>query len=445
MKELKCPKCGTAITIDEADYAAILSQVRSSEFEAEIRRREAEMEAMYKARSEAEMARRLSEQSGEMGKRDAEIVKLREQLTSIAVAKDLEMQRAVAERDARIVELNAGIANVDNAIKMAVMQEQARVLEEQSRTMEQLRAKDMEIERLRGEIKNEKNEAIIRENSMRETHKSQLQAKQQEVEFYRDLKSRLSTKMIGETLEEHCYTEFERLLRPHMPNAYFEKDSTVVDGTKGDFVYRDFDGDLEYISIMFEMKNEADDTAKKHKNADFFKKLDEDRKKKNCEYAILVSMLEPESELYNAGIVDVSHLYDKMYVIRPQFFVPIITLLTQAAKRSIEYQRELAISRSQTVDITNFEAKLADFQSDFNRNVTLAHSQYEAAIKAIEASIKDLEKVRDNLKSSGRNLRIANDKAMDLTIRSLTYMNPTMQQMFAEERRARKEREMTQL
>ena len=217
MKELKCPKCGTAITIDEADYAAILSQVRSSEFEAEIMRREAEMEAMYKARSEAEMARRLSEQSGEMGKRDAEIVKLREQLTSIAVAKDLEMQRAVAERDARIVELNAGIANVDNAIKMAVMQEQARVLEEQSRTMEQLRAKDMEIERLRGEIKNEKNEAIIRENSMRETHKSQLQAKQQEVEFYRDLKSRLSTKMIGETLEEHCYTEFERLLRPHMP------------------------------------------------------------------------------------------------------------------------------------------------------------------------------------------------------------------------------------
>ena len=445
MKELKCPKCGTAITIDEADYAAILSQVRSSEFEAEIRRREAEMEAMYKARSEAEMARRLSEQSGEMGKRDAEIVKLREQLTSIAVAKDLEMQRAVAERDARIVELNAGIANVDNAIKMAVMQEQARVLEEQSRTMEQLRAKDMEIERLSGEIKNEKNEAIIRENSMRETHKSQLQAKQQEVEFYRDLKSRLSTKMIGETLEEHCYTEFERLLRPHMPYAYFEKDNTVVDGTKGDFVYRDFDGDLEYISIMFEMKNEADDTAKKHKNADFFKKLDEDRKKKNCEYAILVSMLEPESELYNAGIVDVSHLYDKMYVIRPQFFVPIITLLTQAAKRSIEYQRELAISRSQTVDITNFEAKLADFQSDFNRNVTLAHSQYEAAIKAIEASIKDLEKVRDNLKSSGRNLRIANDKAMDLTIRSLTYMNPTMQQMFAEERRARKEREKEEM
>lgn len=192
---------------------------------------------------------------------------------------------------------------------------------------------------------------------------------------------------------------------------------------------------------MFEMKNEADDTAKKHKNADFFKKLDEDRKKKSCEYAILVSMLEPESELYNAGIVDVSHLHDKMYVIRPQFFVPIITLLTQAAKRSIEYQRELALSRNQTVDITNFEAKLADFQSDFNRNVTLAHSQYEAAIKAIEASIKDLEKVRDNLKSSGRNLRIANDKAMDLTIRSLTYMNPTMQQMFAEERKARKERE----
>lgn len=430
MKELKCPKCGTAITIDEADYAAILQQVRGAEFDAELKRRESELRAMYKAQNDAELERRLAEQRDQMNKQQQEIAKLREQAANVATTKELEAQRLIAERDARIAELSASVANVDNAIKVAVM-------EEKSRVMTQLQDKDLEIARLRNDIKNEKNEAIIRENNLRESHKSELQIKQQEVEFYRDLKSRLSTKMLGETLEEHCFNSFENQLRPYMQNAYFQKDNTVVDGTKGDFIYRNYDGDTEYISIMFEMKNEADTTATKHKNVDFFKKLDDDRHKKNCEYAVLVSMLEPESDLYNGGIVDVSHHYDKMYVVRPQFFVPIITLLTQAAKKSIDFRRELEVARSQSLDVTRFEEKLINFQTDFNGNVTKAHSQYEAAIKAIDASIKNLEDVKDKLKRSGNNLRIANEKAMDLTIRKLTYKNPTMRDMFAEAREAR--------
>ena len=430
MKELKCPKCGTAITIDEADYAAILQQVRGAEFDAELKRRESELRAMYKAQNDAELERRLAEQRDQMNKQQQEIAKLREQAANVATTKELEAQRLIAERDARIAELSASVANVDNAIKVAVM-------EEKSRVMAQLQDKDLEIARLRNDIKNEKNEAIIRENNLRESHKSELQIKQQEVEFYRDLKSRLSTKMLGETLEEHCFNSFENQLRPYMQSAYFQKDNTVVDGTKGDFIYRNYDGDTEYISIMFEMKNEADTTATKHKNVDFFKKLDDDRHKKNCEYAVLVSMLEPESDLYNGGIVDVSHHYDKMYVVRPQFFVPIITLLTQAAKKSIDFRRELEVARSQSLDVTRFEEKLINFQTDFNSNVTKAHSQYEAAIKAIDASIKNLEDVKDKLKRSGNNLRIANEKAMDLTIRKLTYKNPTMRDMFAEAREAR--------
>ena len=428
---MKCPKCGTAITIDEADYAAILSQVRSVEFEAELKRREAEMKAVFKAQSDVEMERRMAEQRAEIGKRETEIASLREQVASVATAKDLELQRMLAERDARIAELNASVANVDNAIKLAIM-------EEKSRMMEQMQAKDMEIARLVNDIRNEKNEALIRENNIRERHKGELQVMQQQVDMYRDFKSRLSTKMIGESLEEHCYISFENQLRPHMPQAYFKKDNNVVERTKGDFVYRNYDGDTEYISIMFEMKNEADETATKHKNMEFLKKLDEDRRKKGCEYAVLVSTLEPDSELYNAGIVDMSHLYEKMYVVRPQFFVPIITLLTQAAKKSIEYKRELIEARNQSIDITNFENKLSGIQNNFNRQVTLAHSQYEAAIKAIDAAIKDLENVKTQLSKSGNNLRLANETVMDMTIRKLTYMNPTMQQMFAEERKKSK-------
>lgn len=434
MKELKCPKCGTAIAIDEADYAAILNQVRNAEFEKELKRRESEMMAMFKAQSEADMERRMAEQHDEISKREAEIARLREQIATIATAKDLELERKLAERDARIAELNANVANVDNAIKLAVM-------EEKSRSIQQMQEKDMEIARLCNDIKNEKNESLIRENNMREQHKGELQVMKQQVELYRDFKARLSIKMLGESLEEHCFNSFENQLRPHMPGAYFQKDNNAIEGTKGDFIYRNYDGDTEYISIMFEMKNEADETTTKHKNVDFLKKLDEDRRKKGCEYAVLVSMLEPDSELYNGGIVDVSHHYEKMYIVRPQFFVPIITLLTQAAKRSIEVKRELAEARNQSIDITNFEEKLSGFQSDFNKKVTLAHSQYETAIKSIDNAIKDLENVKSWLSKSGNNLRLANETIMDVTIRRLTHMNPTMQQMFTEQRKAKKRAE----
>ena len=425
MKELKCPKCGTAITIDEADYAAILNQVRGAEFDLELKRREGEIQATLKAQSELELQNRLAQQSAEITKRETEITKLREQMESIATAKELDKKRATAELEATIATLKASLANVDNTVQIAVMKEQALV-------REQLQTKDMEIERLRSAVNIEKNEAAIRENSLRQRHEEQMQAKQREVEFYRDFKSRMSTKMIGESLEEHCATEFERSLRPHMPKAQFGKDNTVVDHTKGDFIYRNFDGETEYISIMFEMKNEADDTTTKHKNAEFFKKLDEDRRKKKCEYAVLVSTLEADSELYNGGIVDVSHLYEKMYVIRPQFFVPIITLLTQAAQKNIEYQRELVVARSQSIDVTNFEKKLEDYKSNVAYNVNLAHKQYEEAIQAIDKSIEDLKKTKEKLMASGNNLRIANDKAVEMTIRSLTYKNPTMQQAFKE-------------
>ena len=425
MKELKCPKCGTAITIDEADYAAILNQVRGAEFDLELKRREGEIKATLKAQSELELQNRLAQQNAEITKRETEITKLREQMESIATAKELDKKRATAELEATIATLKASLANVDNTVQIAVMKEQALV-------REQLQTKDMEIERLRSAVNIEKNEAAIRENSLRQRHEEQMQAKQREVEFYRDFKSRMSTKMIGESLEEHCATEFERSLRPHMPKAQFGKDNTVVDHTKGDFIYRNFDGETEYISIMFEMKNEADDTTTKHKNAEFFKKLDEDRRKKKCEYAVLVSTLEADSELYNGGIVDVSHLYEKMYVIRPQFFVPIITLLTQAAQKNIEYQRELVVARSQSIDVTNFEKKLEDYKSNVAYNVNLAHKQYEEAIQAIDKSIEDLKKTKEKLMASGNNLRIANDKAVEMTIRSLTYKNPPMQQAFKE-------------
>lgn len=435
MKELKCPQCGTMFTIDEADYASIVSQVRTKEFDAELKRRvdemnvrvEAEMSA-ERARSAQEMERRLSEKSREVGVKSEEIVRLREQLASVANIKELEMREQIADRDRRIVELQASLAKVDDTVRIAVM-------ESESRVQELIQKKDIQIANLTNEVQNKLNEAQIRENTLREQHKAEMKIANEQIEFYRDLKSRMSTKMVGETLEEHCATTYELSLRSHMPNAQFGKDSEVVDHTKGDFIFRNFDDGIEYISIMFEMKNEMDGTEKKHKNSEFFQKLDEDRRKKRCEYAVLVSTLEADSELYNAGIVDVSHLYDKMYVVRPQFFVPIITLLDQASRKSIEYKRKLVIAQNQSVDITNFERKLNDFKEGIQRNVDLAHNQFEAAIKQIDASIASLTKTREQLMKSGNNLRVANGKAMDLTIRSLTYMNPTMQQMFKEERK----------
>ena len=338
MKELKCPKCGNVFTVDESDYADIVNQVKTKEFQAEVDRRMKEMEDRQALQQQADS------------------LKAEQQLQ----AKQLEFTQ-------------------------------------------QLAAKEKE-----------------------------LQMMQTQLDSYKDLKTRMSTKMVGETLEQHCNTQFNTTIRTLMPNAYFEKDNDASEGSKGDFIFRDKDNDFEYISIMFEMKNESDTTANRHKNEDFLKKLDEDRRKKGCEYAVLVSLLEPDNEYYNTGIVDMSHRYEKMYVIRPQFFIPIITLLVQAAKKSLEYKRQLAIAQSKEVDVTNFENKLKEFKEKFGTNVKNAHDRFQDAIAAIDKSIADLQKVRDNLLKSDDHLRLANGKVEDLTIRKLTYKNPTMKEKFNE-------------
>ena len=376
MKELKCPKCGNVFTVDESDYADIVNQVKNAEFESELNRRMKEAEKLSRMEKEAEL-----------GKKDSEIARLQEQLKSIAMSKQLEF-------------------------------------------VEQMNAKDNEIARLKNEVANKDNEALLREKNMKDNYDLQLKQKQDLIDYYKDMKTRLSTKMVGESLETHCSTQYETYLRTMMPNAYFEKDNEVVDGTKGDFVFRDFDDGLEYVSIMFEMKNENDTTANKHKNEDFLKKLDEDRRKKGCEYAVLVSLLEPDSELYNNGIVDMSHRYEKMYVVRPQCFIPIISLLVQASRKSLDYKRQLAIAQSKEVDVTNFETRLNDFKEKFGRNYRLASEKFQKAIEDIDKSIDFLQKTKANLLSSENNLRLANDKAEELTIRRLTYQNPTMKAKF---------------
>ena len=417
MKELKCPKCGSVFSVDEADYAFILGQVKNQEFEAELRRRMADIDSRHKA-----------EQQVEAAKKDAEIAQLRSQLQTIAAQKDNEKNLALAAKEQQITRLNATIEQHRSNLQIAL-------LNKQRETQEIIQRKDSQIQQLKSDADLEKSQAQIRESELIKRHQHELQAKQELVEYYKDLKTRMSTKMVGETLEIHCSTLFNQLLRPVMPFAYFEKDNDATDGTKGDFIFRDSEGGTEYVSIMFEMKNEMDTTATKHKNEDFLKKLDEDRRKKNCEFAVLVSLLEPESELYNGGIVDMSHRYPKMYVIRPQFFIPLITLLVQTSKKSLEYKRQLLLAQSKEVDVTNFENKLLDFKTKFGRHYELASKKFDDAIKQIDDTIAKLLKVKENLLGSENNLRLANQDTEELTIRKLTYKNPTMKAKFDEARK----------
>lgn len=396
MKELKCPKCGNTFAVDESDYAALLSQVKTAEFETELARRIHELEQNQQARMQAEQ----------------QTAQLRQQ----------------QQFDQQMQALQTQIQALQTQLQQADQQKQIALLQLRQQATEAYSKKEQELAALRSQLA-----------EMRIQMESQAKAAQEQIAYYKDMKLRLSTKMVGETLEQHCATEFARI-RPLFPGAYFEKDNEVVEGTKGDFVFRDFSEDgVEYISIMFEMKNENDETATKHKNEDFLAKLDADRKKKNCEYAVLVSLLEPDSELYNGGIVDMSHRFEKMYVIRPQFFVPMITLLCQTSRKSLDAKRELAQVRAQQVDVTDFENKLAAFQDTFGKHVLSAHKNYEEAIKAIDASIKQLEKVKASLTTSANQLRLANNDAMDLTIRRLTYGNPTMKEKFEEARKEEKE------
>ena len=452
MKELKCPKCGSVFTVDEADYASILQQVKNQEFEAELRKRLAEMDSRHKAEQQLASAKaqqdfqiQLNQKMAELNAKEAEIERikhqgqteiadLRHQLKNIAAQKEAEKNLALAAKEQQIASLNATIGQHQANIEIAL-------LKQKNETQEIIRRKESQIQQLISDADLEKTQAKIRESELVKRHHHELQAKQELVEYYKDLKTRMSTKMVGETLEIHCSTLFNQMLRPVMPNAYFEKDNDASDGTKGDFIFRDSEEGTEYVSIMFEMKNEMDTTATKHRNEDFYKKLDEDRRKKNCEFAVLVSLLEPDSELYNGGIVDVSYRYPKMYVIRPQFFIPLITLLVQTSKKSLEYKRQLILAQSKEVDVTNFENKLMDFKTKFGRHYGLAAKKFDEAIKQIDDTIAKLTKVKESLIGSENNLRLANQDTEELTIRKLTYKNPTMKAKFDEARKGETEEE----
>ena len=388
MRELKCPKCGNVFTVDENEYAALLGQVKNAEFEAELSRRVHELEQNQRAREQAERARIAAEQQAEQLRREQQFNQQTQALQTQLQTMQAQVQQAEQAKQ-------LAVAQVRQQATEAYMKKEQELAEAKAKWDEQLKAA------------------------------------QEQIAYYKDLKTRMSTKMVGETLEIHCATQFNQYLRSVMPYAYFEKDNDVVEGTKGDFVFRDSSADgVEYISIMFEMKNENDETATKHKNEDFFAKLDADRKKKNCEYAVLVSMLEPDSDLYNGGIVDVSYRFDKMYVIRPQFFIPLITLLCQTSRKSLDAKRELELVKAQQVDVTNFEDKLTAFKEGFTRNVRLANDRFQDAIDEIDKTIAHLTKVRENLVKSGDNLNAADKKLQEVTVKRLTYGNPTMKAKF---------------
>ena len=445
MKELKCPQCGNVFKVDEADYASIVSQVKNSEFEAEVAKRLDELKAQQAAQVKVKEAEsreafnaQMQKKQNELLAKEQELAILKDKLAGIEDKKKLEITQAVSDKDMEIARLKNAIELQKAEQEKAVMVAREQMKEDitkKDREMAELRnAKDLEIAELRNLTTLSKSQSELEKNAIRDEYETKLKFAQEQVDYYKDMKSKLSTKMIGETLEQHCSNVFNGQMRPLFPNAYFEKDNDASGGTKGDFIFRDSEDGTEYISIMFEMKNEADTTATKHKNEDFFKKLDEDRKAKGCEYAVLVSLLEPENDLYNNGIVDVSYRYDKMYVIRPQFFMPIITLLVNASKKSLEYKKELAIAKNQSLDITNFEERLMEFKEKFGKNYELASRRFREAIKEIDKSIDALNKTKEALLSSENNLRLANDKADELTIRKLTYKNPTMKALFDEAR-----------
>lgn len=482
MNEIKCPHCGQVFTVDESGYAALLNQVRDHEFQRELNERISLAEKNREQDMALAVAKAEEELRAQIAQRDSQLAVQTEQFR--AEAKDLQLaaQNEKAELEKQLEALKAQLqsqaSEADTARKLAVadalnaesdklravekerdsLAQQLETQRQQSSTETQLALQKQEstlkdariaVERERDELRAQvvrEQEALARiEAEHKATLAEKLAAKdeliadrEREILRIQDMKAQLSTKMLGESLEQHCEIEFNRLRPTAFPHAYFEKDNEVIEGTKGDFVFRDFDEEgNEIISIMFEMKNEADDSVNRKTNESHFKKLDADRKKKNCEYAVLVSLLEPENELYNAGITDVSYRFEKMYVIRPQFFIPIITLLRNAALSSLQYRKELALVRQQNIDVTNFEDQLADFKDKFGRNYRIASQKFQKAIEEIDKSIDHLQKIKDNLIGSENQLRLANDKAEDLTVKKLTRKNPTMKALLDEAREAK--------
>ena len=422
MKELKCPKCGNVFTVDEADYASIVNQVKNAEFDAEVERRIGELHIQHQAEQAASEAKTAAAYQMELNKKDQAMVRKEAEMESVKTRLSSEITRLKGE-------LDTIRQQGENAKKIAVM-------EAKQQSQDEILQKEAEIAKLRANIMVANSEAANSLASQKEQYETKLKMVQDQVAYYKDLKTRMSTKMVGETLEQHCSIQYNQMLRPVMPQAYFEKDNDISGGSKGDFIFRDFDDDgQEYISIMFEMKNEVESTVVRHKNEDFFAKLDKDRKTKGCEYAVLVSLLEPDNELYNGGIVSVpSNQYEKMYVIRPQSFLPLISLLIQTSKKTLELKKELAVAKSQSLDVTNFEEQLNDFKQKFGNNYRLASEKFTKAIEEIDKSIDHLQKIKDALLGSDRNLRLANDKAEALTIKKLTRNNPTMTAKFEEAR-----------
>lgn len=425
MNEIKCPNCGEVFVVDGSGYADIVKQVRDKQFEKELQQRSQAYDE--KREMELRLVRAEMEQQfqTEKNKQEKMIQSLQEQLQMENSKKQLALQELMAEKDKALADkewviqsLQAKMENYEKEQELAVR----KAIQEKERMIA-----DKEIQ-----LKSLENEKMHQERVLKEQFDLHLKMKDEEIERLKDYKVSLSTKMIGESLEQHCEIEFNKLRATGFQNASFEKDNDSRTGSKGDYIYRDFEDGIEYISIMFEMKNEMDGTATKKKNKDFFKELDKDRREKHCEYAILVSMLEADNELYNSGIVDVSHYYEKMYVIRPQFFIPIITLLRNAAANSLHVKKELEVMKEQNIDITHFEENLNDFKEKFSNNFRLASDRFNKAILEIDKTIDHLQKTKDHLLSSERNLRLANDKADGLSIKKLTYQNPTMKKKFAE-------------
>ncbi len=446
--EIKCPECGKVFTPTANEYNEIIKQIRDADFNEQLNARLEALKSESKAELVKEQANAQADKQRALDALNQKISQLEGQIKTMEVEKKAAVADANSIKDIEIEKLKGEITRLEqvkeSAVKEAVSSKNEEIIKlEASLKQEKENAKsevekavadkEKEIIRLQGEVKNIKSESTLALKAKEESFAIQLRNKDDQIAYYKDLKTKMSTKMVGETLEQHCQIEFNRLRPTAFKNAYFEKDNDAKTGSKGDFIYRECDENgVEIISIMFEMKNENDTTATKHKNEHFFAELDKDRKEKGCEYAVLVSLLEADNELYNGGITDVSYQYEKMYVVRPQCFIPIITLLRNAAFNAAQYKTELALVKNQNIDVTNFENKLLDFQEKFGNNYRLASEKFKDAIDEIDKTIAHLQKVKDGLIGSERNLRLANDKAQDLSIKKLTRNNPTMMEKFAE-------------
>lgn len=438
MQEIICPKCGTVLNLDESNYDSIIKQVRNKEFLEELKK--TEKQYSYEKETEIKLLTvNLEKEFNEKIKeKELKISKLEADLENNKLLTDTTLKTTKIDIEnnykEEINKLNLKILELENSLKLKETENKAKL-------DDVVREKEKDIITLKNKIELDNKEYILKEKNLKDSFLDKLKVKDEMICYYKDLKARQSTKMVGESLEKHCQEEFNKL-RPLFKDAYFEKDNDIKSGSKGDFIFRDFLDNCEFVSIMFEMKNECDTTITKHKNLDFLKELDKDRKEKNCEYAVLVSLLELDNDYYNEGIVDMSYKYDKMYVIRPQFFIPMITLIRGASLNSLKYKQELREIQNQNLDISNFENNMNNFKESFGRNYRLASEKFKKAIEEIDKTIDHLQKTKDSLLSSENNLRIANNKAEDLTIKRLTNNSPTMQKLF-EENKNKKENEET--